>query len=314
MAESSRLHYPPSECEVIPDSEEVLRILCDEFKDLLEGLQEQKNLKNKSHVQNFFREEFDKSVEDFLEVKKVKVLMNLSNSVCQIRTSEGSARGTGFLLLKKFILTNAHVIGFGNSKVFNPEEFTAVFGYEDLDQNGTKHVPIKDLTSYFHGKDKKGNHLDYALLELNVEISGCPVLLNHYKNNSPNNKSQICIVGHPGTGVKKMETCFVIGKENRQEAQFIHIMRLQNVKEEWDENQITYDSCFFHGSSGSPVFDGDCKLIGIHTGGYVYKGEGGKTRSVMEYAYAMQPTLDYIKAQARIKGHIDLLHQLRNHT
>nr|XP_055054342.1 serine protease FAM111A-like [Misgurnus anguillicaudatus] len=303
--------------KVIPNTEEISKILRDQFKGLQEKLKERENLKNKSQVQNFYREEFDKSVEDFLEVKKVKRLTNLSNSVCQIR-SDGSARGTGFLLFNRFVLTNAHVIGF--PKMFDPAEFTAVFGYEDLDQNGTKHVQIKHLKFSFHGKDDKGNHLDYALLELNSadEISGCPELLHNYRNNSPNNKSQICIVGHPNGGVKKMDPCFVIGRENRQEAEhkhvsenveFYHVISQQSLKEKWQfhENQIAYDSCFFHGSSGSPVFDADCKLIAIHTGGYVYPGEGKKTRSVMEYAYAMQPILDDIKAKARLQGNKEIL-------
>ncbi len=55
-------------------------------------------------------------------------------------------------------------------------------------------------------------------------------------------------------------------------------------------------------SSGSPVFDVDCNLIGIHSGGYEYKTEGDKTWSVMEYGCSMQPILENIKAQARIKG------------
>ncbi|XP_065107069.1 serine protease FAM111A-like [Paramisgurnus dabryanus] len=312
----------------IQGSEEILKLLRDQFKVLLKQLKEREKRKTPAQVRQFYREEYDKSCQSFSEVKTMKKVINLSNSVCQIRLN-GSAKATGFLLFNKFILTNAHVIGFGNSKVFNPAEFKAVFGYEDLDNIGAKYVQIINLTSSFYGKDEKGNHLDYALLEF-IEprlnsVEKMSELLHHYRNNSPNNRSQICIVGHPDGKVKKMDPCFVIGRENRQEAedqhvsenfQFFHVMTQRSLEEKWQlhKNQITYDSCFFHGSSGSPVFDADCKLIGIHTGGYVYPGGGEKTRSVMEYAYPMQPILDNIKAQARIKGNQEIIDILNGYS
>ncbi|XP_016136657.1 protein FAM111A-like [Sinocyclocheilus grahami] len=94
----------------IADSKEILGILRDQFPVLLKQLKQREKLKNKSDVQKFFRAEYGKSVENFLKVKKVKQLMKLSDSVCQIRKGE-SALGTGFLLFDRYILTNAHVIG-----------------------------------------------------------------------------------------------------------------------------------------------------------------------------------------------------------
>uniref|UniRef100_A0A672LWL9 Serine protease n=1 Tax=Sinocyclocheilus grahami TaxID=75366 RepID=A0A672LWL9_SINGR len=284
-------------------------------------LKKREKLKNKSEVQKFFREEYGKSVENFLEVKKVKQLMKLSDSVCQIRKG-GTREGTGFLLFNRFILTNAHVIGiFTDLTKVNAEQFTAVFGYEDLDSKDSKCIPVKQLTDYFYGKDDKGRHLDYALLELDVDkMAECPNLFDSYSPNAPIKKGQICIVGHPGEGVKKMDPCFIIERENRLEAahkhasehqHLIHVINEKCVEEKWDfsayENQFTYDSCFFHGSSGSPVFDVDCNLIGIHTGGYKYKTKGDKTWSVMEYGFSMQPILDNIIAVARIKGLLDII-------
>ncbi|XP_048044664.1 serine protease FAM111A-like [Megalobrama amblycephala] len=298
----------------IDKSEEILGILRSQFKDLVETVKQRENLKNNSQVQTFFRAEYGKSVENFLEVKKVKKLMKHSDSVCQIRVG-GSAIGTGFLLFDRFILTNAHVIGISNDQLrVNFAEYTAVFDYEDLDSQ-IKRITVKHLTAYFYGKDESGRHLDYALLELDEvdEIADCPELLSCYSPNIPNDRVQICIVGHPGEGVKKMDPCIIIEREKLQEAvdkhnsenaNFIHVMKQQSLAEKWEphDNQIHYDSCFFHGSSGSPVFDVDCKLIGVHTGGYVYKREKTKTWSIMEYAYSLQPILDHIKAQAKIKG------------
>ncbi|XP_073697167.1 LOW QUALITY PROTEIN: serine protease FAM111A-like [Garra rufa] len=307
--------------KIIPNSEEILGILRSQFKDLLETLKERENLKNKSEIKKFFRAEYDKCVQSFLEVKKVKQLMRLSDSVCQIRV-EGSARGTGFLLFDRFILTNAHVIG-----EFDPftrklsKTFTAVFGYEDLEAKETKCVPVKEhVAAYYHGKINMGTYLDFALLELKDtdEIPDCPGLLSRYIPHPPPNRGGICIVGHPGEGVKKIDPCFIIGKENLQEAadkhisdnvNFILVMTQQSLAEKWEmhDNQIIYNSCFFHGSSGSPVFDKDCYLIGVHTGGYAYKGENCKTRSIMEYAYSMQPILESIISQAKESERSDIL-------
>ncbi|XP_056110643.1 serine protease FAM111A [Rhinichthys klamathensis goyatoka] len=294
----------------IDKSEEIAKILRDQCEDLWKTVKQRENLKNKSQVQKFFREEYHKSAENFLEVKKVRELIRLSDSVCQIRVGE-SPVGTGFLLFDRFILTNAHVIG--ELDTFSMKTFTAVFGYEGLEAKETKHIQVKQLIASFNGKDDSGRYLDYALLELDSvgEIAKYPKLLRCYSPNPPN-RGQICIVGHPGEGVKKMDPCIIIERENLQEAadkhkseneHLIHVMMEVCAEQKWDplayKNQITYNSCFFHGSSGSPVFDEHCKLIGIHTGGYKYKQERSKTWSVMEYGFSMQPILDNIKAQAR---------------
>ncbi|XP_059405474.1 serine protease FAM111A-like isoform X2 [Carassius carassius] len=295
---------PTTQCAVKPiaDSEEILGILRDQFPVLLKQLKQRENLKSKSDVQKFFRAEYGKSVENFLKVKKVKQLMKLSDSVCQIRQGD-SALGTGFLLFDRYILTNAHVIT-DVTKV-NAGQYTAVFGYEDLDSKDNLCISVTQLTSFFKGKDDKGMHLDYALLKLdNIDkIADYPKLLDYYCPNAPINRGQICIVGHPGEGVKKMDPCFIIEKENQQ---LIHIVNEQKQVFPACENQITYDSCFFNGSSGSPVFDVDCNLIGIHTGGYTNK-TGDKIENIMEYGFSMQPILDNIRAQARMKGLPDIV-------
>ncbi|XP_059403196.1 serine protease FAM111A-like [Carassius carassius] len=311
----------------IVNSEEILGILRHQFPVLLDTLKKRENLKNKSEVQEYFRAEYGKSVENFLKVKKVKELMKLSDSVCQIRRGD-SALGTGFLLFDQYILTNAHVIGISTdlTKV-NAEQFIAVFDYEDRDSE--KRIQVKQLTDYYYGKDEQGRHLDYALLELDdsgeIYFRKYHHLLDSLSSNLPTNRHQICIVGHPDEGVKKMDPCITIGTESRldaeekhktENAECIHVMRLKSVEEKWDfhKNQITYNSCFFHGSSGSPVFDADCNLIGIHTGGYVYGGHGKTTKSVMEYAFSIQPILNMIRAHAKIRGLKDLVQILEPYT
>ena len=78
---------------------------------------------------------------------------------------------------------------------------TAVFEFEDWDVEKT--IPVKDnLVAYYNGTDNTGQHLDFALLELDSEAKHpcCPELLNNYSP-SPS-RGGLCIIGHPGGGVK----------------------------------------------------------------------------------------------------------------
>lgn len=279
--------------KVIPNSEEILGILRDQFKGLQEKLKERENLKNKSQVQKFFKGEFAKSVENFLEVKKVKILADLSNSVCQIRV-EGSPMGTGFLLFDRFILTNAHVVGpFALIIQEHPyvllqlqKPVTAVFNFEDHQSRVTELSIKGEICAAAVGSDSMGRHLDYALLELNDDQTvNVPPLIAFHSYAPPRAGSQICIVGHPGVGVKKLDPCFIIDWQNRRSDNPFHIITPQY----FEENKITYDSCMYGGSSGSPVFDEHCYLIGMHTGWFTHENRK------IECGYSLNPILENIK-------------------
>lgn len=291
------------------DIKNILQTLC---KDVLDQLNQQENLQ----VQEFLQKEYDKGVECFTEVNKVRRIIELSDSVCVIAVDD-SARGTGFLLFDRFILTNAHVV---KEFVYSPPEaphtlklsgtLTAMFKYEVLGSEANT-LPVKsDLIAYRYEKDDKLRCHDFALLELDAAPDNCTELLKCCKHAPSPKRGGIYIVGHPGCGVKKMDPCFIIGIENQLQSINKHIS--ENVScpyVSWGcwpylyKNQITYDSCFFHGSSGSPVFDEHCNLIGMHSGGFDYK-EGEKTRSVIEFSYSMQPILESIVTQVKTRSDI----------
>ncbi|KAF5885075.1 protein FAM [Clarias magur] len=311
--------YP--ETKEIPNSREILNLLREQHSSLLKTLKERENLKNNGEVKRLFRVEYDKSVQSFLEVNRVKQLMVLSDSVCQIRV-DGSPIGTGFLLFKRFVLTNAHVV-----RDLIPcipglqRNLTAVFGFERLSSLG-KEIPVeRNLVSFFDGKDDMGNYLDFTLLELSSDIElpvGLPELLSCYS--TPPTRGGVCIIGHPGGGVKQIDPCFIIAKDDIPQAaeryfaenQNLHVFHVITQKcwtEDWEihTSKIMYHSCFFHGSSGSPVFDERCNLIGVHTGGYVYPGENKKVRSVMEFGFPMLPMLVRIFIQCSESGRSDVV-------
>ncbi len=291
------------------DIENFLQSLC---KDVLKKLTQRKN----PQVRKFIQEEYDKGVQCFTEVNKVRQIMKLSDSVCLIKV-ENSAQGTGFLVFDKFILTNAHVV---KDCVYSSQQhplkiklsktLTAVFNYE-VSGSDAKFLSVKDdVVAYGFETEDRRRFYDFALLELESAPDDCTELFERYKHVSPPNRGGIYIVGHPNGDVKKMDPCFIIESENQPQSINKHIS--ENVScpyVTWGcwpylhQNRITYDTCFFHGSSGSPVFDEHCCLIGIHTGGFDYK-ESEKTRSVIEYSYSMQSIIDAIVTQVKTRSDI----------
>ncbi|XP_016389745.1 protein FAM111A-like isoform X2 [Sinocyclocheilus rhinocerous] len=289
--------------------ENFLKSLCE---DVLKKLKRRKN----PQVQRFIQKEYDKGVQCFTEVNKVRQIMTLSDSVCLIKV-ENSAKGTGFLVFDRFILTNAHVVK--DCVYSSPEHphtiklsktLTAVFNYE-VSGSDAKVLSIKDdVVAYGYETNDRLRFHDFALLELEAAPDDCTELFERYKHVSPPNRGGIYILGHPNGEVKKMDPCFIIGSEKQPQSINKHIS--ENVScpyVSWHcwpylhQNRITYDSCFYHGSSGSPVFDEHCCLIGMHSGGFDYE-EGEKTRSVIEYSYSMPSIIDAIVTQVKTRSDI----------
>ncbi|XDV21458.1 hypothetical protein PO909_026552 [Leuciscus waleckii] len=261
----------------------------------------------------------DRRPETQMKLTKTSSVPNLpsaadseKNDLCQHPTNR-----TGFLLFDRFILTNAHVV---EDFVYSPPEaphthklsgtLAAVFNHEVVGSETINLQAKSDLIAYRYEKDEKLRCHDYALLELKAAPDNCTELLTCYKHGPSPNSGGIYIVGHPDCGVKKMDLCFIIGIENQ--LQSINKHRSENVScpyVSWQcwpnlyKNQITYNSCFFHGSSGSPVFDAHGNLIGMHTGGFHYK-EGERDRSVIEFSYSMQPIMESIITQVKTRSDI----------
>ncbi len=178
--------------------------------------------------------------------------LNASRSVAYIEVSSGSEKwsGTGFMISPNLLITNHHVIPQANllsNTVFR-------FNYQ-LDIRENPEI-FKDYASKTGGIYYSDNTLDYAI----IELTGNPGSEWGYlalKPQIPAPDTRVNIIQHPN-GLPKQ-----ISIQNN----FIKFA---------DNTKIQYVTNTLPGSSGSPVFNDNWEVIGLHhAGGMIPEKEGG---------------------------------------
>ncbi|XP_060942493.1 serine protease FAM111A-like [Limanda limanda] len=306
--------YMAAEQTPLPSSEEKRIHLSSQFEKFMNGkkmvpFQGRKKIRPMTEI---LRVEYGKNAQTCTDVKTMKELMGFSDSVCQVRINDGS-KGSGFLLFDRFVLTNAHVVkeAYNESLKKLNKKVIVHFSYESLnpterEQDAVAEVEVEEVAGFEYTKDV----YDWALLKLRASVKLPTALLN--KCGDVNQSDGVCIIGHPGGGVKKIDPCLCIALENRK----------QVVEKSWIKNQgntklitgrffedaadsvmnqnnvLTYQTSFYEGSSGSPVFDKDCNVLAMHSGGYKYIDiKTDQIKSVIEFGYPLSDIIKRIKIQ-----------------
>ena len=293
-----------------PNSERARRPFSSQFEKFMNGKKTAPfRVGNKTiPMKEILRVKYGKNVQTCTEVKTMKELMVFSNSVCQVRIN-GSAKGSGFLLFDRSVLTNAHVVkdvyNDSEKELDNNYKVTVHFSYESLNQTVAE-VEVEEVTGFEYTADM----YDWALLKLKAGVNLPTALLN--KCGYVNQSGGVCIIGHPGGGVKQIDPCLCIAPENRfQVVEKSRIKNQDNIKlitERYFESVaetvkrrrrvLTYKTSFYHGSSGSPVFDKDCNVLAMHSGGYEYRDKKtDTTKSMIEFGYALSDIIERIIIQ-----------------
>ncbi|XP_056451601.1 serine protease FAM111A-like [Gadus chalcogrammus] len=240
----------------------------------------QVKITNIRDVRKLFSREFGKHVGICKEIRSFRKLVELGDSVCQVKINGGAA-GSGFLLFGKYILTNAHVV-LDEEKINLKENISVVFFYEDKVENPCLPLLVTVVAWRYH-VDKEGYKQDWALLGVDNNQNTLTMiiqpLLQHF---GPVTESgHICIIGHPEGKVKMWDPCFTIPRDECE----------KRIKPDYLFRDIqTYDSCFYEGSSGSPVFDHNFKVVSMHTGGFPDKN----TEHAFEYAHPLSLIIEEI--------------------
>ncbi|XP_048864948.1 serine protease FAM111A-like [Brienomyrus brachyistius] len=284
----------------IPDSTEILKILREQFQGLVELMKERHKKTKVEDVVELIREEFGKNIQSFSEIRHVKKLMDMSASVCYIEVEE-HMKATGFLLFDRYILTNAHVIKDITVNSVLQRKVRVTFAFEGRTKKPKKFWRVKEeVVAARYVVDKLEHSMDFALLELD-DLPGKPdlplALLREYAHLPK--KGGICLIGHPDAGVKKMDLSAIIEDKERANAVDIHFSeRGRHIEyiNQLKDKELTYNTYFFDGSSGSPIFGEKCQLVGLHTGGFSYK-TAGKKNSVIEFGNSMRSILEHLLLQ-----------------
>lgn len=175
-----------------------------------------------------------------------------AKSVCKIevrnkKTKEGvkTAVGTGFLLSNKILMTNNHVI----ANEDDARNSILYFNYEE-DINGKKEVPVTyklEVDALFWTNTQYDFTIVKVKDEKDVPLSNWGYLdieLDQYAD-EPSAKNHVTIIQHPRGGYKQ-------------------IALNENQITEVESPYLLYRTDTEQGSSGSPVFNDNWKVIGLH--------------------------------------------------
>ncbi|XP_056140290.1 serine protease FAM111A-like [Lampris incognitus] len=281
----------------IPGSENLLNLLRAQYNDLVEHMKS-RGITGSSVIQTL-RKDFGKNVETCLYMKTVKKLSKRGDSVCQLRVNDRPI-GSGFLLFDRYILTNGHVIAeyCDQSSLELRKEITVTFSFESLAKN-CKAEPVRKVVAFQKNADVSG--CDWALLELYRDQPEHLGLLENFDYVPPS--GGICIIGYPGEGVKKMDPCYVVQRglqddvvKNNAREEYGSILTdkfFEDLSQSKDKRFLTYETCFYDGASGSPVFDKDGNVVAMHSGGGHLNGKSKNTRLV-QFAHPLSLIIEEI--------------------
>ncbi|XP_005408114.1 PREDICTED: protein FAM111A [Chinchilla lanigera] len=257
---------------------------------------------------------FGKQTRNSTPVKIIKLLSRLSESVGFLHWNnngnEGSA--TCFVFAKSLILTCRHVIHDIVGSGVEPSGWAAIIGqcawvtfsYEEFE---TKDHDRFCIEPRFEVSDV---NLDYAVLKLKENGQQVPAGLYNGIGPIPPN-GVVYIIGHPDGKMKSTDACVVIPQSERTqtshrnfrtsvpepdcEPRFLHMYTQKSFQEILhNPNIVTYDTTFYWGSSGSPVFDSQGSLVAMHTAGITDQYLGGNLH-IIEFGSAMESILSDMK-------------------
>ncbi|KAM5317579.1 serine protease FAM111B isoform 1-T2 [Glossophaga mutica] len=260
---------------------------------------------------------FAKVATSSISAAACKRLAQLSNSVGYVGWENNGITGnaTCFVFNDGYIFTCRHVVHMMVGKDTHPSLWPDIiskcakvtFTYEEFP------LRAEEWFSLEPGVDVSAGDLDYAILKLRDNGNGFPPGLVGQISSLPS-YGLIYIIGHPEGRRKEIDPCAVITLQEREwRYSQLHQREVGVVKqdatthgvfsmftprsfppEDYRTDTLSYDTCFGSGSSGSPVFNADGKVVALHSFGTFYNSEG-KEHAFIEFGYSMDSILCDLK-------------------
>uniref|UniRef100_A0A2K5QTH3 Family with sequence similarity 111 member A n=1 Tax=Cebus imitator TaxID=2715852 RepID=A0A2K5QTH3_CEBIM len=281
-----------------------------ESEKIRENFNEKMKGKNGKTLFKLHRTNFGKVTKNSYSVKVLKLLAHLSDSVGHLFW-DGATAGcaTCFAFKGLFILTCQHVINLIVGKGIEPSKWADIIGqrvrvtfhYEEPQEKEMNCFSVEPWYEIYN------EELDYVVLKL--KENGQQVPMELYNGIAPVPLSGLIhIIGHPNGEKKQTDACVVIPQDQQakkyqertqakeaESPEYIH-MHTQRSFPDIVPNPyvITYDTEFFFGASGSPVFDSKGSLVAMHAAGFAYEYQN-EIRSIIEFGSTMESIVYDIK-------------------
>ena len=175
--------------------------------------------------------------------------LSRARGIARIGVDAGRGDGTGFIVSgadlgqelndEFYLLTNAYVVSESDSRAIHPDD--AIITFEASDHPTHQYSVQKVLST------SPSDKLDYTLIKLNQSVAGIEAYPIHSGLPTPN-KARVYVIGHPQGGG-------------------LSFSFQDNLLIEHKEPLMHYRAPTEPGSSGSPVFNSQWKLIGLHHAG-----------------------------------------------
>ncbi len=185
---------------------------------------------------------------NLLSIGWVSRALELAACVCRVNTPAGP--GSGFLIATDLLLTNHHVLPDAETAGATVAEFNYQAAW------GGELEPVRRFTcdaTFFHNNQE----LDYAIVRVNGAPGDLYGFVNLSKRAEPTVNDFVSIIQHPQGGPKK-----IAFTDNKVSAVF--------------NDLVQYSTDTEPGSSGSPVFNQDWEIVGLHHRGGGLAGPDGK--------------------------------------
>jgi len=197
-----------------------------------------------------------------------RIGLDRAQAVAKVLNQVGDGFGTGFLvrggdLVPAFgdellLLTNAHVVSSDpavQAQVGSLEPANATIIFEAFEAAAGQQFKIKELLF-----TSPPNELDASLLRLDPPVPACKLFPVAKRLPVVDGTQKVYVIGHPG-------------------GRTLSISLNDNLLLDWDDWKVHYRAPTEGGSSGSPVFNQQWDLIGLHHAGSLtmprLKGQDG---------------------------------------